>query len=57
MADDISDIRQYYEGSVGKEDGKRRRMWLDLLFSISTRPSIVGASNHILYVGKKKDNN
>jgi S-adenosylmethionine-dependent methyltransferase len=33
--------------------GKRRQKWLDLLFSISTQPSIVGASNHLLYVGKK----
>jgi S-adenosylmethionine-dependent methyltransferase len=34
--------------------GKRRQLWLDLLFSISTQPSIIGASNHILYIGKKE---
>jgi S-adenosylmethionine-dependent methyltransferase len=34
--------------------GKRRQMWLDHLFSISTQPSIIGASNHILYVGEKE---
>jgi S-adenosylmethionine-dependent methyltransferase len=34
--------------------GKKREMWLDLLFSISTQPSIIGASNHILYVGRKE---
>jgi S-adenosylmethionine-dependent methyltransferase len=34
--------------------GKRREMWLDLLFSISTETSIIGASNHILYVGVKE---
>ena len=34
--------------------GKRRDMWLDLLFSISTQPSIIGASNHILYIGEKE---
>jgi hypothetical protein len=34
--------------------GKRREMWLDLLFSISTEPSIIGASNHILYIVVKE---
>jgi S-adenosylmethionine-dependent methyltransferase len=34
--------------------GKRRQLWLDLLFSISAQPSIIGASNHILYVGVKE---
>jgi ubiquinone/menaquinone biosynthesis C-methylase UbiE len=34
--------------------GKRRELWLDLLFSISTQPSIIGAANHILYVGQKE---
>jgi S-adenosylmethionine-dependent methyltransferase len=34
--------------------GRRQQRWLDLLFSISTQPSIVGASNHILYVGVKE---
>jgi S-adenosylmethionine-dependent methyltransferase len=33
--------------------GKQRELWLDLFFSISTEPSIIGASNHILYVGEK----
>jgi S-adenosylmethionine-dependent methyltransferase len=34
--------------------GKRRKMWLDLFFSISTQPSVIGASNHILYVGTRE---
>jgi 2-polyprenyl-3-methyl-5-hydroxy-6-metoxy-1,4-benzoquinol methylase len=34
--------------------GKRRKLWLDLLFSISTEPSIIGASDHILYIGVKE---
>jgi S-adenosylmethionine-dependent methyltransferase len=34
--------------------GKRRQLWLDFLFSISTQPSIIGASSHILYIGKKE---
>ena len=33
---------------------KRREQWLDLLFSISAQPSIIGASNHILYIGVKE---
>lgn len=35
--------------------GKQREKWLDLLFTISSQPSVIGASNHILYVGKKED--
>jgi S-adenosylmethionine-dependent methyltransferase len=38
----------------GGVSGKRREMWLDLLFSISTQPSVIGASNHILYIGAKE---
>jgi S-adenosylmethionine-dependent methyltransferase len=34
--------------------GNRRQLWLDLLFSISRQPSVVGASNHILYIGAKE---
>ena len=36
-------------------DIKRRKLWLELLFSISTEKSIIGASEHILYVGTKKE--
>jgi hypothetical protein len=36
---------------------KAREMWLDLLFSISAQPSIIGASNHMLYIGKKEGGN
>jgi S-adenosylmethionine-dependent methyltransferase len=34
--------------------GVRRKLWLDLLFSISTEPSIIGASDHLLYIGVKE---
>lgn len=34
--------------------GDQRRRWLDLLDRISTEPSIVGASRHLLYVGRKQ---
>ena len=33
---------------------EQRQLWLDLLFEISTERSIVGASRHLLYVGKKQ---
>jgi SAM-dependent methyltransferase len=36
-------------------EGKRRQLWLDLLFSISTEKSIIGASEHLLYIGRKKE--
>jgi S-adenosylmethionine-dependent methyltransferase len=31
----------------------QRKLWLNLLFSISVEPAIIGASCHILYVGEK----
>jgi SAM-dependent methyltransferase len=34
--------------------GTNRQLWLDLLFSISTEKSIIGASNHIMYIGVKE---
>ena len=33
--------------------GKQRQLWLDLLYKISPEPSILGASRHLLYIGKK----
>ena len=33
--------------------GKQRQLWLDLLYEISTERSILGASRHLLYIGKK----
>jgi SAM-dependent methyltransferase len=33
--------------------GKHRQQWLDLLHAMSTEPSILGASRHLLYVGQK----
>jgi len=38
--------------SFNNLEGQERRLWLDLLMEISTEPSIVGASRHLLYVGK-----
>ncbi len=40
--------------SYNKLDGKQRQLWLDLLFEVSTEMSIIGASRHLLYVGRKK---
>jgi SAM-dependent methyltransferase len=34
-------------------EGTRRDLWLDLLYGISSEPSIMGASRHVLYVGRK----
>lgn len=31
-----------------------RDQWLDLLFEVSTQPAILGASRHLLYIGRKK---
>ena len=40
--------------SYNKLQGKQRQLWLDLLYDISGETSIIGASRHLLYVGKKK---
>ena len=40
--------------SYNKLPGKQRQLWLDLLFEISTEQSIIGASRHLLHIGKKK---
>jgi len=39
--------------SYNKLEGERRELWLDLLYEISDQPSIVGASQHLLYIGRK----
>lgn len=39
--------------SYNRLEGTRRTKWLDLLFDISREPSIVGASRHLLCVGRK----
>ena len=41
--------------SYNQLGGQVREQWLDLLFEVSTEPSIIGASRHLLYVGKKVD--
>ncbi len=40
--------------SYNKLQGKQRQLWLDLLYEISAERSIIGASRHLLYIGKKK---
>jgi len=48
------------EPAIGADDAAyngleepMRGAWLELLYGISTEPSIVAASRHILYVGRK----
>jgi S-adenosylmethionine-dependent methyltransferase len=40
--------------SYNKLQGKQRQLWLDLLYEMSTKKSIIGASRHLLYIGKKQ---
>jgi SAM-dependent methyltransferase len=40
--------------SYNKLEGKQRQLWLDLFYEMSTERSILGASRHIVYIGKKK---
>jgi S-adenosylmethionine-dependent methyltransferase len=39
--------------SYNKLEGVQRELWLDLFDEISTQASIIGASRHLLYVGRK----
>jgi 2-polyprenyl-3-methyl-5-hydroxy-6-metoxy-1,4-benzoquinol methylase len=39
--------------SYNKLEGERRKLFLDLFYKISAEPSIVGASSHLLYIGRK----
>ena len=39
--------------SYNSLQGQDRQLWLDLLYEISTETSIIGASRHLLYIGKK----
>jgi ubiquinone/menaquinone biosynthesis C-methylase UbiE len=41
------------DASYNQLQGSRRALWLDLLEEISAEPSIIGASRHLLYIGKK----
>ena len=36
-------------------EGKQRKLWLDLLYEVSSDKSIIGSSRHILYIGKKAE--
>ncbi len=39
--------------SYNRLQGEQRRLWLDLLFQISAQTATLGASRHLLYIGKK----
>lgn len=41
--------------SYNKLQGNQRQQWLDLLYTISTEQSILGASRHLLYIGRKRN--
>ena len=40
--------------SYNRLDKPRRKLWLDLLYEISTEESIIAASRHLLYIGVKE---
>jgi len=39
--------------SYNRLDGQIRKLWLDLLFRVSSEPSMVASSRHLLYIGRK----
>ena len=39
--------------SYNQLEGEQRKLWLDLLYEISDEPSSIGASRHLLYIGRK----
>jgi hypothetical protein len=40
--------------SYNRLEGTQRQQWLDLFHKISTEETIIGASRHLLYVGRKR---
>jgi S-adenosylmethionine-dependent methyltransferase len=42
------------DDSFNRLQGRQRQLWLDLLHQVSTEPSIIGASRHLLYIGRKR---
>lgn len=40
--------------SYNKLEGRQRQLWLDLLYEISAHETTIGASRHLLYVGRKR---
>ena len=41
------------DGLYNRLQGRERTLWLDHLYAISAKPSIAGASRHLLYIGRK----
>jgi S-adenosylmethionine-dependent methyltransferase len=41
------------DASYNRLEGTQRQLWLDVLDAMSTEPSIMGASRHLLYIGSK----
>ncbi|KKM81951.1 hypothetical protein LCGC14_1324600 [marine sediment metagenome] len=39
--------------SYNRLEGEQRELWLDLLFRISTEPSMIASSRHLLYLGRR----
>ena len=42
------------DDSYNNLQGLERKLWLDLLYEVSTESSAIGASRHLLYIGKKQ---
>ncbi len=40
--------------SYNRLQGKQRQLWLDLLYEVSAENSMIAASRHLLYIGRKK---
>ncbi len=41
------------DDSYNNLDGTSRELWLDLLYEVSTNPTTIAASRHLLYIGEK----
>jgi hypothetical protein len=39
--------------SYNRLQGRQRQLWLELLYEMSAERSIIGASRHLLYIGRK----
>ena len=41
------------DASYNSLQGPQRQLWLDMLYAISAEPSLIGASRHLLYIGRR----
>ncbi len=44
---------RHFESNLENTDDKILEAWMDYIFRLSTEPSLLGACEHLLYIGRK----